>query len=921
MNPHLCFAFSRPALLEEHARRLLPLRTHEHRLRQRDCGLAPTLSGQGCSSARRFALQGTLSSFDAVSRLQTPKEVLPQPSNNCWKMRTAMTAKLISALLWTAALTTVLVAQTSSSTEPLDPARDAAKLHRPAHALLTEQFIWTANDAAALRPDHAKFSYRARERKTEPHAFRGEFELEHLPSAATLYLAGPRKAKAYLNGKLVMEAEVDPNSPLASHVLRADVHSALRIGRNVLAIEAVRGRGVVAASDSPDVQQLAYGETLVAKIVPAALGVEARPLIITDPGWRSTAATPEGWTQPDFDDRPWPRVQALGEIESKADFFQWNVDAGLYDWPGYMGMSSYLRTYSLPVVAATHLIPGAGSFEHADQLTDPAKKERFTVNLPSESVDADHAPGLLVDFGREAAGRLLIESESAQETQVLVSYGESESEALNSGHFLGTNLLHIPPHGMARGPKSGLRYAWLRFVGGAPHTVLRSIQLEGIAYPVEYKGSFASSDPQLNRIWETAAQTAHMCMQDGVWDAAKRDRGWWSGDLNVSGPVIGDIFGDRLLLDETLTRLIPPARQHVNGIPGYTALWITTLADLYRHSGDKDSLQQKHAALLQLLGVMDAEFDASGQFLDKDHSWLFVDWAPGLFASTDDAVEGTELEFVWAYREGSWLLDEAGDHDAAMRYKNRAESMAAQARSEYALQNGVYGDRWQINALAVLAGVAPESDYSKIWEQVLRHAGENETQTQTISPYFNAYLLQAMARMGHRREALDWMRAYWGGMLTEGATSFWEAYDLRWPKQDPHRSLQADGATGYFVSLAHGWSAGPAAWLMEEVLGIRAADAGFHKAVIRPDLLDLDWIKGRVPTPQGAIGVAMRKAMPFDIELSLPSGVEATVFVPLAHPGADVLVNGVSTAFMPAEGGSRATIVLRAPGTYSITSR
>jgi len=410
-------------------------------------------------------------------------------------------------------------------------------------------------------------------------------------------------------------------------------------------------------------------------------------------------------------------------------------------------------------------------------------------------------------------------------------------------------------------------------------------------------------------------------MQDGIWDAPKRDRGWWAGDLDVSGPVIGDIFADSFLLDETLAHLIPPGNQHVNGIPGYTALWITTLADLYRRSGDKAALERKHTVLLQLLKRMDAELDAAGQFLNKDHRWLFVDWSPGLFAYTDEAREGTELEFVRAYREGAWLLGELGDSSAAAQYEVRVKTVATQARSQFTGANGVFGDRWQLNSMAVLAGVVRERDYPAIWAQSLGSVGQSERQAQTISPFFNEYLLQAMAQMGHRREALDWMRQYWGGMLAEGATSFWEAYDLRWQKQDPHRNLQADGVTGYFVSLAHGWSSGPAAWLMEEVLGIRATAPGFRKIVIRPDPLGLDWAKGQVPSPRGTIRVDMRREPEMTIDISLPPGVEATVLAPLAHSGAVVLVNGVVTASTPVEDGQRASIVLHQPGRYTITSK
>jgi alpha-L-rhamnosidase len=835
-----------------------------------------------------------------------------------------MTGRTAAVLTLALGLAGAVGAQSIAGGAPdraLDPARNAATLHRPAHTALAEEYIWTANDAAALLPDHAKFSYHERERKTEPRAFRGSFELNRLPSAATLYIAGPRSAKAFLNGMPMMDETADAASTLNMHVFRADVRSALRIGHNVLAIEAVRGPGIVGASDSLAVQQLAYGESLVAKIVPAEPGLEAPPLAITNPTWRSTAAAPQGWQALDFDDGAWPHVQALGPIESDPAFFQWNIDAGMYDWPGYLGLSPYLRTYSLPAVDVTHRTDGAGSLAHVEALTDGSVRDKFTVHLSAGTMKEHDAPGILLDFGREVAGRLLIESGCDCEAQVLVSYGESESEALSGGHYLGKNLLRVPPHGAARGPKSGLRYAWLQFVHGAPETTFRSIRLEGIAYPVEYKGSFESSDPLLNRIWETAAHTAHLCMQDGIWDAPKRDRGWWSGDLDVSGPVIGDVFGDRFLLDETLTRLTPPAGQYVNGIPGYTALWITALADLYRHWGDKAALERKHDALLKLLESMDDEFDSSGQFLNTNHSWLFVDWSPGLFASGEETIEGTELEFVRAYREGAWLLGELGDSSAAEHYQARAETLTAQARSRFAGKDGVYGERWQLNTAAVLSGVADEHDYPSIWTQVLGRIAQGGSQTQIISPYFNDYVLQAMARMGHRREALDWMRQYWGGMLAEGATSFWEAYDLRWPKQDPHLGLQADGTTGYYVSLAHGWSSGPAAWLMEEVLGIHAAAPGFRKVVLRPDLLGLDWVKGQVPSPLGTIRVEMRQEPKMTIDLSLPPGVEASLLVPLAQPGAQVLVNGGPVTSAPAEDGTRAAIQLSKPGHYRVTSR
>ncbi len=149
--------------------------------------------------------------------------------------------------------------------------------------------------------------------------------------------------------------------------------------------------------------------------------------------------------------------------------------------------------------------------------------------------------------------------------------------------------------------------------------------------------------------------------------------------------------------------------------------------------------------------------------------------------------------------------------------------------------------------------------------------------TDVITPYYGDYVLNAMAALGKRREALEWMRSYWGGMLDAGATSFWEAWDPAWAGDDPHAKLQADDKVGYNASLAHGWAAGPAAWLMEEVLGVKALEPGFKRAQIRPDLAGLEWAKGGVATPLGVVGVDARVG---HYVVTIPAGMEAEVLLP-----------------------------------------
>ena len=169
-----------------------------------------------------------------------------------------------------------------------------------------------------------------------------------------------------------------------------------------------------------------------------------------------------------------------------------------------------------------------------------------------------------------------------------------------------------------------------------------------------------------------------------------------------------------------------------------------------------------------------------------------------------------------------------GDTENAQLFAKKLDDLKAAAQ-QYLLdkQTDSYGDRWQVNAIAVLSGAAGPSQYGDLWKASLSSVGKIKYNALIITPYYNYYVISAMARMGHRADALDWIRQYWGGMVDEGATSFWEGYDPSWYKDDAHGSLQADNRSGYLVSLAHGWSSGVTPWLMEEVLGIHATGAGF----------------------------------------------------------------------------------------------
>ena len=788
----------------------------------------------------------------------------------------------------------------------LDPARNAASLSVPIRKKLPEEFIWTHGDAAALDPA-LQAKVRGQDDKIEPHYFRRSFIVGAVPKEATLYIAGPRSAKLFLNGIQVLQFADDGSRAKGLSVVSCDVAHALRKGQNVLAVEEVRGHSSLHTGASPVINQVTYGEVLVVKIVPRGVAVEATPLVVSDKAWRSTLHATEGWRNADFDDSAWPMVQSIGAVGGRSDFLQWNADAGLYAWPGYAGIGTAMRTFRLPVTAVRDATEGWAAKDLREEM-----KNGFAVHKGEDE------SAVTLDFGREVSGRVHLVSASDAAMTVETSYGESAEEAM--GHaYLGIRKITVPPRGEAFGPKSAFRYVRLTFPKNV-ESRWRQVDVEGIAYPVQYRGSFVSSDELLNRIWETGAYTAHLCMQEGIWDAPKRDRGRWMGDLDVTGRVISSVFAERILMEATMEQVIgeSPVKRDVNTIAGYSALWVTGQADFYRHSGDIDYLRKMHPRLLEILQVMDAEQDGSGLFTNPGKHKVFVDWSNEFSADTPEARAATQFEFYLAYQQAVYLFAELGDEAHAEEYRVKAEHLRSAAETHLRDSGtGTFGERWQTNAMAVVSGAATPEEQTAIWSRVLAHVGDADS-VDVVTPYYGFYVLTAMAELGHREEALEWMRRYWGGMIDEGATSFWEAYDPHWPKQDFHRYLEADNKKGYYVSLAHGWSSGPTAWLMQQVLGIEATGAGFRQVRIRPDLAGLKWANGAEPTPRGLVRVEVKENQ---VKIDLPAGTTATVVLPFPFAQGDLLQNRRVVAATSEEDGRRSGITLRRAGEYIFTRK
>ncbi|MCG6187664.1 alpha-L-rhamnosidase C-terminal domain-containing protein [Maribellus maritimus] len=125
--------------------------------------------------------------------------------------------------------------------------------------------------------------------------------------------------------------------------------------------------------------------------------------------------------------------------------------------------------------------------------------------------------------------------------------------------------------------------------------------------------------------------------------------------------------------------------------------------------------------------------------------------------------------------------------------------------------------------------------------------------------------VMALAQLGNTGYMLDLVRNYWGAMLAEGATTFWEAYDTK----ESNEKQYAFYGRPYAKSLCHAWSSGPAAFLPSELFGLKPLEDGWKRFSLQPNLGNLKWASVCLPTKYGNIIVDVEND---SIQISIPGG-------------------------------------------------
>ena len=518
-------------------------------------------------------------------------------------------------------------------------------------------------------------------------------------------------------------------------------------------------------------------------------------------------------------------------------------------------------------INAVKVIYTAGEVENVEVLL---QKKTLQIGLGERDLCVMKGKAsIILDFGKEVSGGARILTFVMKNAQkVRLRFGESVSETCaelkKDGEIYGATNDHstrdmyvdLQAYSDMTFGQTGYRFLRIDTLSDDCRLPLKTIVAAVDTDTREEIGSFECDDALVNEIWKTAAYTLRLCLQNGyIWDGIKRDRLVWIGDLYPELRAAHCLFGQ---IPETLNCLDfsmdqSPLPRYINDIPTYSLWWIICLHEIYKTSGNKDMFTKYIDYTKGIIEQIVAPCVAQDGTVS--YSFNYIDWPSNcLPGETDTEKKDYERhagvafltkvalraakEFLSDYQEDCTLCDRL---------------LALIEKKKYDIH--IYK---QIAAL----GVWSEDTNDSIQQTLLRDGGKG------LSTFQSYPILTAVAGFGEYESALSMMKEYYGGMLSVGATTFWEDFDLEWlegsgrldemPKaglKDIHGDFGKFCYQSFRHSFCHGWSAGVLPYLVETVAGIKMQGAGMRRIEIKPNLSGLKHVKVNFPTPYGVMKV------------------------------------------------------------------
>jgi alpha-L-rhamnosidase len=771
---------------------------------------------------------------------------------------------------------------------------------------------WNFNEGGKfiMNLEQAKWVWCDDERPNTYCCVRGELNLSAPPVSGVIHLFADSRYQFWVNGHYIGQGPTPFRKPHI-YVDTFDIAKYLQTGKNVIAI----------LGNYHGVKHCTYSigkPGIIAKV--EVIDADARRVeCVTDGRWRvyrldayvqqvprRTGATawmevydarkePAGWQEKDFNDSAWPQARVVEPGQFKI-------------FPRIVPM---LREYPASFVSVQGVWNVPGPAPVLDVLTKQLDEEPaipLSVNIPSEFPfvlkAGEQGTAFCLDFGKELSGQIELDIDAP--AGVVVDLCPTE------------NLQHGRPWCFRKGGNYGRRYitregrqTWrcvgydgMRYVyavvrGPHPEVMFYRLGVWRRETSLPIRARFECDDPAVNRIWEITCHTMTIGAQEVHVDCPTREQTSAWGDHIWSGLWETYMTGDT----SHLRHLMLAAEQiqwscgQVNCYPfsaadffplyDYSFVCVMGMWVYVKVSGDIDLGKRLIPVADRIFNWYRKHMGPSGlieidgqKAIDAGTGQLFIDH-PGLGTHNHPEYPGLDrrgisaglnLFFILALEAGANIHSQAGEDKKAESLRKEADTVRSAARGLfYDPKRKVYADSsydgkisnhisQQTNALAVLSNTCPPDLRKDILSSVLspRH------DLCQCGTYFWTYFSAALCRAGMHREMWSEVVRLWNGMAEKGATSWWETF------------LGDD-----LDSLCHIWSCVPGYILLAEILGVKPAEIGFSKLIIRPRFDLLSRVKGSVPVRNGKVDVEWQALSDHQKQVRITNDTDAPAVVEL----------------------------------------
>ena len=572
-------------------------------------------------------------------------------------------------------------------------------------------------------------------------------------------------------------------------------------------------------------------------------------------------------------------------------------------------------------VAGEPLAVRAGEFDPSRLVAQAGPLVRRHERIAPQRIWTSPSGRTLVDFGQNLVGWVRVQVQGPAGTVVTLRHAEVLAQ-----DELGTRPL--------RDARATDRY----ILSGGADTFEPTFTFHGFRYaevdgwPGELEASaiealVVHSDLAPTMTFECSEPLVNQLVHNSIWgqkgnflavptDCPQRDeRLGWTGDIAVYAPTacaqfdVADFLHSWLLdLAAETVHHDPPAVPvvipdilkygdyppdapfsdvHSQAIWSDAAVWVPQA--LWQAYGDRDRLAAHYPGMVAHLESIEpllsetGLWDAGMQLAD----WLDPDAPPDMpwAAKAHPGVVATAS----LHRSAAFAAEAAAilgqDADAA-----RWSALAARLRhafgEHYIDGERITSDCATVYALAICFGLL-DADQTRWAARRLAEVVRARDHLVTTGFAGTPFVTRALAEHGYAEDAyrllLQTDCPSWLYPVTMGATTIWE----RWDSMLPDGSINPGGMT----SFNHYALGAVCDWLYSDVAGIRPADPGFRRILVRPTPgPGIDWLRASRLTPVGPVEVSWETCgEEFRLHVTTPDGVPAEVVLP---DGTRSLVDG-----------------------------